>query len=179
MSTRTSPDTIYDGPPLWDWCWLDGPGHHERPDRRRASQRAQELLLSLARERLPECAISLHKDKVGRPWITADGKFCHASISHSRGLIAVALNPAGPVGIDIEFRDPGRRIAGLTRWLTEQGHEVPDGDFYQGWCRYEASFKALGEAAPSSAALIVTRCGDWPDHEGALAWAKAPLMAPE
>ncbi|WP_445679409.1 4'-phosphopantetheinyl transferase family protein [Radicibacter daui] len=179
MPTENSLDTIHDSTPFWRWCWLDGQGHHERPDRSRTSQRAQELLLSLARDTLPECDISFQKDKGGRPWITANGKLYHASISHSRRLIAVALNPAGPVGIDVEFRDPGRRIASLTRWLTEQGYEVPEGDFYRGWCRYEASLKALGKTLPSPMALTVSRCGDWPEYEGALAWGNAPLMAPE
>ena len=66
-----------------------------------------------------------------------------SSKSHSRDLVAVALAEAGRVGIDIEYRAPGRpieKIAGHLMRADPPGQEAA----YRVFTFYEAYFKAMG-----------------------------------
>lgn len=66
-----------------------------------------------------------------------------SSKSHSRDLVAVALAETGRVGIDIEYRAPGRpieKIAGYLMRANAPGHEAA----YRVFTFYEAYFKAMG-----------------------------------
>lgn len=66
-----------------------------------------------------------------------------SSKAHSRTLVAAAVAPNGPVGIDVEYHAPGRRIREVARWLM--GADVGDeGAAYRVFTFYEAYFKAMG-----------------------------------
>lgn len=88
------------------------------------------------------------REASGCPVVVCNGVRHCASISHSRDLVAVAIStrPGGMIGIDIEYRDPNRDIDALSRWLFDG--DANGRDFYQGWCNYEATFKATGQTDP-------------------------------
>ena len=74
----------------------------------------------------------------------------HVSITHSRDIIAVAASAVGPVGIDIEYRDPTRDLGQLAKaaFGVEECRAVASGGlsaFYRIWTVREAISKATGE----------------------------------
>lgn len=70
----------------------------------------------------------------GRPEI-ADGPFF--SISHSERLVACALEPKHPIGLDVEARREG--VSARLRQAI-----ASTGDFFDAWCAREATVKASG-----------------------------------
>lgn len=100
--------------PFADWCFLqDGLGACLSPEEQekvgtlrfpqdRVRQRLSfALVRHLLADRLgcaPE-AVPLRRSDRGRPWVPDAG--CDFNVSHSTGLLAIALGPAG-IGIDIE-----------------------------------------------------------------------------
>lgn len=122
---------------------------------------AHDLLVALADELMADeltadeltggPGAALRHDAAGRPWVElASGGPLWASVSHARGLVAVAASSAGPVGVDLETRrnlDPG----GMARrwfdpaeadWLAGQPDQVES--FLRLWTAKEAVGKALG-----------------------------------
>jgi 4'-phosphopantetheinyl transferase len=80
----------------------------------------------------------------GRPRLPGTG--LHASVSHSGDLVAVALSPAGPVGIDVERVDATADLAALARSTLAPGEPLrAPGDLFTYWCRKESVVKATGE----------------------------------
>lgn len=66
------------------------------------------------------------------------------SKSHSRAVVAAALVRDGQVGVDVEYRAPGRPIEKIARYLS--GGEVSGEDSgYRVFTFYEAYFKAFGD----------------------------------
>lgn len=106
----------------------------------------------------------------GRPRLPDNG--LEASISHSGALVAVALTPGLPVGVDIE-------LIGLHDWqslvatvceLSERQFARSVHDFFAYWTRKEAVLKATGEglrtpmtrltvSPPGSAPALVSIAG--------------------
>ena len=87
------------------------------------------------------------KDAQGKPHF--EGLPFDFSITHSRGIVAVALGNSGKLGIDIEASEPdakkAKRLA--KRYFSEreaegvmQSHE----EFARLWTKKEAAFKLLG-----------------------------------
>jgi phosphopantetheinyl transferase len=65
-----------------------------------------------------------------------------SSKAHSRAAAAVAVAADGPIGIDIEYRDPERAIVDIARWL---GVDTADArTAYRVFTFREAYFKAFG-----------------------------------
>lgn len=71
-----------------------------------------------------------------------------SSKSHSRGMVAAAVAPAGQVGIDVEFKAPARNIAAGARWLLGDDSAADEGAAYRAWTFWEAHFKAFGAWPP-------------------------------
>jgi hypothetical protein len=67
-----------------------------------------------------------------------------SSKSHSRDLVAAALAPAGRVGIDVEYRAPGRRIEQVAEHIMHAPAADADAA-YRAFTFWEAYFKAFGE----------------------------------
>jgi hypothetical protein len=66
------------------------------------------------------------------------------SKSHSRAVVAAALARDGQVGVDVEYRSPGRPIDKIARYLS--GGEVSSEDAgYRVFTFREAYFKAFGD----------------------------------
>jgi hypothetical protein len=74
------------------------------------------------------------------------------SKAHARTLAAAALAPGGRVGIDVEYRQPGRDIVSIATWLA--GPRVMDeATAYRLFTFREAHFKAFG-VAPDRALML-------------------------
>lgn len=166
--------SAFDGTVLWCWQRRDDlPG--DRAERRRqSSAHGWQMLDDLGRYMCLDLAQGAASETVrqrsGRPGVIINGVTHCGSISHSRDLVAVAIARAPDImiGIDIEYRDAKRDIAALSRWLFDG--DADGRDFYQGWCDYEAAFKATGETDPvmqSQATLIAIETVD--GFSGALA----------
>lgn len=112
---------------------------------------AHNLLVDLASS-LNGAAAVLRHEVSGRPVV--DG--LAVSISHARGLVAVAAGRSGPVGVDVESRREFE-IDGMSRrwfdpaevtWLQRQ-HDPLDA-FLRLWTAKEAVGKALGRGLRGS-----------------------------
>lgn len=66
------------------------------------------------------------------------------SKAHARGLVAAAWAGEGPVGIDLEYRQPGRDIGAIARWLLDASAR-DEAAAYRVFTYREAYFKALGD----------------------------------
>ncbi len=166
--------TAFGGNVLWCWQQVDDLKGDRTEKRRQSSAQAWQMLGDLGHYIWPDIAVDGTYETVrqgsGRPGLIIDGVIYCASISHSRDLVAVAIakDPDAMIGIDIEYRDPSRDIDALSRWLFDG--DADGRDFYQGWCDYEAAFKATGETDPvmqSQATLIAIETMD--GFSGALA----------
>ncbi|MDZ7737155.1 MAG: hypothetical protein U5P41_14500 [Gammaproteobacteria bacterium] len=116
-------------------------------NRRRASLLGRGLLHYLA-ERMP--AINEHviaRTEAGRPFLDngSGNSIAFASISHSRDIVAAALDTRSSIGIDVEYCRPGRdfrRIAQRVFPADIAGGMISADTFYQAWTLYEAWGKA-------------------------------------
>jgi len=86
----------------------------------------------------------------GKPVLTVSAP--HFNLSHTEGLIAVAVRDEGPIGIDVETTRRGTPRPGvLRRTLTEAERQALDvlspaaarSAFLHAWCRKEAYAKGL------------------------------------
>ena len=166
--------TAFGGSVLWCWQRVDDLKGDRTEKRRQSSAQAWQMLGDLGHCIWPDIAgdgtYETVRQSSGQPGLIIDGVTHCASISHSRDLVAVAIakDPDAMIGIDIEYRDPSRDIDALSRWLFDG--DADGRDFYQGWCDYEAAFKATGETDPvmqSRATLIAIETMD--GFSGALA----------
>lgn len=67
-----------------------------------------------------------------------------SSKAHSRGLVGAAIAPGGVVGIDVEYRAPGRRFAEIAFYLMDApAHDETAA--YRMLTFREAYFKAVGD----------------------------------
>lgn len=96
--------------------------------------------------------VQIFKDSAGRPWVCSQGheRRQYASLSHSRHLVAAAVDVYRPIGIDIEFDRVERNYTAIAnRIFTEQIARLIKSatDFYRCWCLYEAWIKAGGSGS--------------------------------
>jgi 4'-phosphopantetheinyl transferase len=113
---------------------------------------------ALARRMIVEAAAELgvkvrvRSEASGQPMIDGSPRPLHISITHTRGLVAVAVTGLGPVGVDAE---PLRSLdaiplaakwfnAAEVQWLREAAPDTRAACFLQLWVRKEAVGKALG-----------------------------------
>jgi 4'-phosphopantetheinyl transferase len=90
----------------------------------------------------------------GKPALVPPWSGLHTSLSHSAGLVAVAISTGRPVGVDIQHLVPGLDTAGLAARFfppEEAGYVAAGRDpgtraerFTQLWARKEAVVKAAG-----------------------------------
>jgi 4'-phosphopantetheinyl transferase len=62
--------------------------------------------------------VQLEHDSTGRPVLGGAIEGLHISISHSRGVVAVALTELAPLGVDIEVMRPVDAVSLARRWFT-------------------------------------------------------------
>jgi hypothetical protein len=92
---------------------------------------------------------TIKPDAQGKP--VACGPFArHVSIAHSRNIVVAAASVVGPVGIDIEYRDPTRDLVRLAQaaYGAEECRAVASSGlsaFYRIWTVREAMSKATGD----------------------------------
>ncbi|MBL7774573.1 MAG: 4'-phosphopantetheinyl transferase superfamily protein [Saprospiraceae bacterium] len=107
------------------------------------------LAQQLFAEHCPGAVCSLQTDNAsGKPRIAGQPGW-GISISHSGALVACALNPLGPAGIDVEAIRPVDLAAFQTyllprEWRFIQRHHDPPSAFFTLWTRKEAVAKADG-----------------------------------
>ncbi|PKR53120.1 4'-phosphopantetheinyl transferase family protein [Thalassospira marina] len=174
---------------FWGWKRLENLPENRLERRKATSDIARIALCDFAGKVTGEGNLTYHRDDAGKPALrrAGDGGFYGASISHSRDIFAVAFCPNGSIGIDIEYRDPTRKIARLEKWLFGGRRENPNlddaarmdalakdprqSDFYQQWCVYEAIFKCTGINDPALRLPSDTvYLDEWPDYAGAMVW---------
>jgi len=147
----------------------------ERAERFRMSESRQHFLFgrALLRQLLAACvniepgALEFALQSHGKPFLsrpTAAGNL-RFNLSHSGGLVAIALARGREIGVDIEsLRDDSQPWLPLasrifsTRELREL-HALPTPDlqrrgFFHGWTRKEAYLKATGEGLTDTLAAI-------------------------
>lgn len=104
-------------------------------------------------EMLGRCAsqVPLDRDERGCPRVGALG--VHTSLSHSEGLVAVAMTRSGPVGIDIEPTSRSTGMLDIAHCIchpSESAALAPLDDAHRNaallhlWVRKEAALKAAG-----------------------------------
>jgi 4'-phosphopantetheinyl transferase len=103
---------------------------------------------------VPPAALRWTAGRYGKPVLTAPWSALHTSLSHSGGMIAVAISTARPVGVDIQHVVPGLEPVGLSARFfppDEAGYVAAGRDagartdrFAHLWARKEAVVKAVG-----------------------------------
>jgi len=101
---------------------------------------------------------SIAEEPGGKPALVAAGRsdVPTISISHSGGLLAVAVSRLGPIGVDVERHDARRDVASLARYAfgpQEQAIVAAGGvaAFFRIWTLREAMSKATGEGISMAA----------------------------
>ncbi|MFE1413577.1 4'-phosphopantetheinyl transferase family protein [Streptomyces sp. NPDC085524] len=92
-----------------------------------------------------------HEDN-GRPLLSGLGEGVHVSLSHGRGVAALALTGLGPLGVDVEAERPVRAVALAERWfpaaeadwLKGREERMRVAAYFWLWTHKEAMGKAYG-----------------------------------
>jgi len=142
---------------------------------------------------LPAADLTLYCTAYGRPALdpAAGSSGLRFNLSHSRGLVCLAVTRSGPIGVDIEARrELGERRHYLTKWFDAEARtriaslrpEDRDAAALIEWTRLEASLKLGGRGLSGlrpgkrgdSSAIHFTAldCGD--GHVGSLATCHRP-----
>ncbi len=110
---------------------------------------ALRVVLAGALDSAPDL-LNVEADEFGKPFVPG----IHCNVSHSRGLIYVALCRESPVGIDVEWMDPGLEALDIAeanfahdeigRMQSQSAGWERTRVFYQLWTRKEAVAKASG-----------------------------------
>jgi 4'-phosphopantetheinyl transferase len=160
---------------------LSGSGGEARFVRARAAARViLGRLLEVAPREVPITA-----DRHGKPALEGGG-ICF-SISHTEGLILVAVSEAGPVGVDVETVErrpprPGLQRRALTdselRALEALPPAARQGAFLQAWSRKEAYAKGVGRGIGLDFRTIEVGW-DGPAVTGEPAWEVRSLPLPQ
>ncbi|WP_157876060.1 4'-phosphopantetheinyl transferase family protein [Streptacidiphilus griseoplanus] len=139
MAGHPGPDTV-----TVLWCAADA-------DER---QRAHALLLGAAAELLgvAPSALRMEHEPSGRPVVTGAAQGLRVSVSHGRGVIAVALARSVAVGVDVEAVRPLRAATLARRWFHPQEADwlaaLPQAQWNAAylwlWTQKEAVGKSLG-----------------------------------
>ncbi len=107
--------------------------------------------------------VDLDEGANGKPFLRGGGNY-EFNVSHSHGLILVALSKAGPIGVDVEFIDAAfgasedlieiarenfdpAQVARVERAASDRERLL---EFYRGWTRKEAVAKADGRGIAES-----------------------------
>ena len=101
---------------------------------------------------VPAGALTVERTEAGAPRLGGGAAGLHASLSHTRGLVAVTVSRHGPVGVDVE---PVRRMPALalsrrwfapedTEWLLGRPADSVSRDFLSLWTGKEAVGKLHG-----------------------------------
>ncbi|WP_327035208.1 4'-phosphopantetheinyl transferase family protein [Micromonospora ureilytica] len=101
---------------------------------------------------VPAGEVAVARDQTGRPRLTGAARGLHASISHGRGVVAVAVSAVTEVGVDIERERalPGEALARRwmtaadADWLTDRPAALHTSAFLWLWTQKEAIGKARG-----------------------------------
>jgi 4'-phosphopantetheinyl transferase len=125
----------------------DGTGTDGRRTTRALLLRGAAALLGVA-----ESQLGVAHRPGGRPMLTGAGRGLHISVSHGRGVVAVALTALARVGVDVERVRPLPATRLARRWLGEEesrwvAQQLPTGRsaaFLRLWVQKEAVGKALG-----------------------------------
>jgi phosphopantetheinyl transferase len=126
--------------------WTTAPAQSSDRSGRSPTGRALAVQLLMA---LGGTGWTIEPDAQGKP--VARGPLVrYVSIAHSRHIVAAAASAVGPVGIDIEYRDPMRDLEPLARaaYGAEECQAVAShglSAFYRIWTVREAIGKATGE----------------------------------
>ena len=126
--------------------WTSAPAQSSNRSGRTATGRALAVQLLIA---LGGTGWTIERDAQGKP--IARGPFArHVSIAHSRNVVVAAASAVGPIGIDIEHRDPTRdlvRLAHAAYGAEERRAVALSGlsAFYRIWTVREAISKATGD----------------------------------
>jgi len=97
-------------------------------------------------------ALRFRYSTYGKPSLESEREL-HFNVSHSGSLLACAVTPAGPVGVDVERVRPMRDAANVARrfFSTAEAErvlaataETRDAVFFEIWTRKEAFLKATG-----------------------------------
>jgi len=115
--------------------------------RQRSSILGRALLRYLAGRLLPGIACFIAKTDAGRPYLRDESgePVAFASISHSRDIVAVAVDCHRPIGIDVEYCRADRDYSRIADKIfpPEIAERISSAAiFYQAWCLYEAWGKA-------------------------------------
>ncbi|MEU9294666.1 4'-phosphopantetheinyl transferase superfamily protein [Streptomyces sp. NPDC048266] len=120
-------------------------------------------------------SLRLGHDHAGRPLLSGLGDGLWVSLSHGRGLAALALSYVGPVGVDVEVP---RRVAAVqlaarwfpaaeAAWVRDRPEAERDLAFFWLWTHKEAMGKAYGTGLDSGG---LERPGPLPHR-----WPPAPV----
>lgn len=90
-------------------------------------------------------ALSIRIREDGKPEVEGP---LEVNLSHSGGMILLGWTTVGPLGVDVEWKDPGRERAALARRFFSEAEQArlvrrPE-DFEQIWTAKEAVLKATG-----------------------------------
>ncbi|MEU1887512.1 4'-phosphopantetheinyl transferase superfamily protein [Micromonospora rifamycinica] len=118
----------------------------------RATARALLARTVAAMAGVPVGAVVVDRAAGGAPLLRGVAAGWHASVSHTRGLVAVAVSRLGPVGVDVEAVRPLPALALSRRWfapedtdwLREQPVERLGVGFQSLWTGKEAVAKLYG-----------------------------------
>ena len=106
---------------------------------------ASRLLVKLLAKKFGIAYVGLKKDEHGKAFLIDNDS--HISITHTSEYVAVALNPAAAVGIDMEKSDPklqrtSRKFLSPPEF-DHAGDEIEKLSMY--WCAKEALYKLYGK----------------------------------
>ncbi|MER5311975.1 4'-phosphopantetheinyl transferase superfamily protein [Streptomyces sp. NPDC002773] len=102
-------------------------------------------------------SLRLRHDHLGRPLLSGLGEGLWVSLSHGRGLAALALSDVGPVGVDVEVprRVAAEQLAARwfpaaeAAWVRARPEAERDLAFFWLWTHKEAMGKAYGTGLDS------------------------------
>jgi 4'-phosphopantetheinyl transferase len=130
----------------------------DRSSRRRMQRCATESLLGDLLELMashPSSHWQLTRNRYGKPTlVTPDARSAiEVSLSHSGPLALAAITDLGEIGVDLEYRAPGRSICQIAAYAfgPQEQRVVESGglrDFYRIWTLREALSKSCGIGFP-------------------------------
>ncbi len=149
-------------------------------------QAARGLALELAARvcGVAVAGLRLERAASGRPYVVGGGGRVEVSLSHARGVVAVAASRESAVGVDVEAVRP-LAVGALARrwfpadeaaWIGRWGPGREPSAFLWLWTQKEAMAKALGQGLGGGVGLLraVALPDEWPTGWAQRCW---PLTA--